>query len=337
MEHIVKQIKKGAKHTRLTAMEKAEMRNVLVRHVKANPVSNDVLLARGIPSSFFNINNFRNKKGISILVIGGLLMGGTVSFAAESTVPGDALFNVKVYVNENVRGAVAVTSKAKAEWEVKLVERRLEEVEKLAMTPDVPPEVQQIAEQNLEHYSERVKNRIEKFDDDEDDEDAIEVASNLSEVFNAHEQVLLAMNVPATATTTVVIATSTPVAIVQSQSVSNESIKGTIKKVQGARGDAEKKHKELKEKYSKEKIEKEEKVATEALQKEESRMKPSKSRASDNNRKQKDERKEEFRSTVTTEQATSTPSVLETPEQKKEENKKIEEIRKVEDKDDDND
>lgn len=334
MEHIVKQIKKGAKHTRLTAMEKAEMRNVLVSYAKTHPVSNEVLFARGLPSPF-NINNFRNKKGISILVIGGLLMGGTVSFAAESTVPGDALFTVKVYVNENVRGAVAVTSKAKAEWEVKLVERRLEEVEKLAMTPEVTPEVQQIAEQNLEHYSERVKNRIEKFDEDEDDEDAIEVASNLSEVFNVHEQVLLSMNVPAIATTTVVIATSTPVAIVPS--VNNDSIKGTIKKVQGARGDAEKKHKELKEKYSKEKIEKEEKVATEALQKEESRTKPSKSRASDNNRKQKDERKVEIRSTVTSTQATSTSSVLETSEPKNEENKKIEEIRKVEDKDDDND
>lgn len=334
MENIIKKIKKGAKHTRLSVVEKAEMRNVLVRHVKANPVDSAVLNALGIPSPF-NINNFRNKKGISILVIGGLLMGGTVSFAAESTVPGDALFTVKVYVNENVRGAVAVTSKAKAEWEVKLVERRLEEVEKLAMTPDVPPEVQQIAEQNLEHYSERVKNRIEKFDEDEDDEDAIEVASNLSEVFNVHEQVLLSMNVPATATTTVVIATSTPVSVVPS--VNNDSIKGTIKKVQGARGDAEKKHKELKEKYSKEKIEKEEKVATEALQKEESRTKPSKSRANDNNRKQKDERKEQIRSTVTSAQATSTPSVSETPEPKNEENKKIEEIRKVEDKDDDND
>lgn len=334
MENIIKKIKKGAKHTRLSAIEKAEMRNVLVRHVKVNPVDSAVLNARGIPSPF-NINNFRNKKGISILVIVGLLMGGTVSFAAESTVPGDALFTVKVHVNENVRGVVSVTSKAKAEWEVKLVERRLEEVEKLAMAPDVTPEVQQIAEQNLERYTERVKNRIEKFDDDEDDEDAMEVASNLSEVFNVHEQVLLAMNVPATTTTTVVIATSAPVAVVPS--VSNESIKGTLKKVQGARGDAEKKHKELKEKYRKEKIEKEEKVTTEALQNEEPRTKPSKSRVENRDRKQKDERKEQIRSTVTTEQDTSTPSVSETPEPKKEENKKIEEIRKDEEKEDDHD
>lgn len=327
MEHIIKQIKKGAKHTRLTAMEKAEMRSVLVRHMKANPVDSAVQSARGIQSPFFNINNFRNKKGISILVIGGLLMGGSVSFAAESTVPGDALFNVKVYVNENVRGAVAVTSKAKAEWEVKLVERRLEEVEKLVMTPNTLPEVQQVAEKNLERYTERVKNRIEKFDDDEDGDDAVETASKLSDAFNVHEQALVVMSAN--------VGTTTPVTSVTV--VSNESVKDTLKKVQDARGDAEKKHKELKEKYKKEKVEESVKVETKKATQTKTTTKDSKPRNSDSNRKENDERKEELRSTVTAEQATSTPSVLETPEPKKEENKKREEIRRDEEKDDDND
>lgn len=254
-------------------------------------------------------------------------MGGSVSFAAESTVPGDALFTVKVYVNENVRGAVAVTSKAKAEWEVRLVERRLEEVEKLAIIPNVLPEIRQVAEENLENYSKRVKNRIEKFEEDEDDEDALQTASNLSNVFNAHEQVLVVMSAS--------VATTTPVA--SAPVVRNESVKDTLKKVQGARGDAEKKHKELKEKYNKEKVEESVKIETKKPTSTTTTTKDSKPRNSDSNRKQKDERKEELRSTVTTEQATSTPSILETPEPKKEENKKREEIRKVEDKDDDND
>ena len=249
-------------------------------------------------------------------------MGGTVSFAAENTVPGDALFTVKVHVNENVRGVVAVTSKAKAEWEVRLVERRLEEVEKLAMVPNVTIEVQQVAEQNLEHYSKRVKNRIEKFEEDEDDEDAMETASNLSEVLNAHEQVLVVMSANVATTTSVA---SAPV-------VNNGSARGTLKKVQDARGDAEKKHNELKEKYDKEK----------AIQKNSQPVKgpvnTSKTGSdSKKDRKQKDERKEEIRSTVNTEDS---PTIRATEIQKeaiKTEDKNRVEANREESKSDDND
>lgn len=336
MENIIKKIKKVAKHTRLSVAEKAEMRSVLVRHAKTHPVSNEVLVARGLPSTFFNINNFRNKKGISILVIGGLLMSGSVSLAAENTVPGDVLFPVKVRVNENVRGAVAITSKAKAEWEVRLVERRLEEVEKLAMTPGVLPEAQQVAEKNLERYSERVKNRISKFEEDEDEEDAIETALSLSDVYSIHEQVLVSMNVPSVATTTVTIATTTQVITVPS--ARTESIKYTLKKVQGARGDAEKKHKDLKEKYKKEKVEEVEIGEQENLSQAKEQTKSSRTR-SDNkkDRKQKEERKEEVRSTVVSQEDTTIVSSEMQNEVKKLEDKKKVETHMETPKVDDND
>ncbi|HBB43880.1 MAG: hypothetical protein UW27_C0017G0078 [Parcubacteria group bacterium GW2011_GWA1_44_13] len=334
MENIIKKIKKGAKHTRLSLVEKAEIKSVLVRHMKANPVDSSVLNARGIPSHF-NINNFRNKKGISILIIGSLLMGGTVSFAAENTVPGDALFTVKLHVNETVRGVVAVTPKAKAEWEVKLVERRLEEVEKLAMTPDALPEIQQVAERNLENYAGRVKTRIEKFDEDEDGEDAVETASRLSKVYNSHEQVLFEMNSNASfVATSTITATVTPV--VAKPSVKNEKNNTTLKKVQVARDDAEKKHKELKEKYSKDKVVESAKIESVNKPVKPPKVESSKSRSS--NKKPSYNRTEEIRSTVTTAKATSTPSAAETKvESKKEENISREETNARDSKEDDKD
>ncbi|MFZ2303580.1 MAG: hypothetical protein WAV98_02185 [Minisyncoccia bacterium] len=331
MEHIIKQIKKGAKHTRLSASEKAEMRSALVRHMRLNPVNSSVRTSRNVPS-LFNINNFRNKKGISILAIGSLLMGGTVSFAAENTVPGDKLFAVKVYVNEAVRGAVSVTPKAKAEWEVKLVERRLEEVEKLAIAPNVLPEVQLVAERNLERYAERVKNRIDKLDEDEDDEEALQTALSLSEVFSAHEQVLLGLNANTAVTA---IATTTLVANVPT--ANDVSIKDALKKVQGARGDAEKKHKELEKKYSKEKDEKDSKVSTETLQQGQTKTKPPKNNAENRDSKQNDARKEEIRSTVST-KTTSTNKVSEQQKEPKEEKENSrEKTRDRDSKEDDND
>lgn len=323
MENIIKKIKNGAKHTRLSAVEKAEMKSVLVRHMKLSPVNSSVLLTRGIPSPF-NINNFRNKKGISILVIGSLLMGGSVSFASENAVPGDALFPVKVHVNENVRGAVAVTPKAKAEWEVRLVERRLEEVEKLATTQNVTPVVQQIAEDNLAQYTKHVEDRIAKFEEDEEDEDAMETASKLSEVFNTHEQVLAGLS--ANAVSAEVVATTTVKVVVPSvaaRSSSREQSKNTLKKVQGARDGAEKKHKELVEKYSKERAEKADAETVQPLPQVQVEAKSIKTRTENNSRKVKEKRTEEIRSTVNREEV-SAPDVVNPQEETHNEAPKVE-------------
>lgn len=251
MEHIIKQLRNGAKHARLSSVEKEEMKSELFHYVKANPVN----IQYSIPSPF-NIYNFRNKKSISALVLGGLLMGSSVSFAAENTVPGDVLFPVKIHVNEAVRGATAVTQKAKAEWEIRLVERRLEEVEKLAVVHNVPVEIRQIAEQNLEHYTERVKNRIAKFENDEDVEDALGTALLFSEVLNTHERTISELGdndddlAISTSTSTYRITTS----VDDMSHIGAEPIRDAIEKIREVRGDAERKHKDLKKKYHREDV-----------------------------------------------------------------------------------
>ncbi|MFZ2832126.1 MAG: hypothetical protein WAZ40_03150 [Minisyncoccia bacterium] len=252
MEHIIKQIKKGAKHTRLSLEEKAEMRSALVLHMQVNPVLPGVHSVRFVRSPF-SIRNLRNKKGVSILVIGGLLMSGSVSFAAEGAVPGDVLFPIKVHVNEPVLGAVAVTPKARADWQVRLVERRLEEVEKISVMPDVSPEVRQVAEQNLASYTEEVEAKISKFDNDDDGDNALQTASRLSNVYNAHEKILSRMNKSTVATTTLEVQATTTLEVVatSTQSFKKEGMNKTLEKVRGAQNTAEKKRGELKKKYEK--------------------------------------------------------------------------------------
>ena len=272
MENIIKQLKNGSKHARLSASEKAEIKSALFRHVKANPVS----IPRAIPSPFNIKSHFifartsresglsrtllasRNIKSISVLVLGGLLMGSSVSFAAENTVPGDTLFPIKIHVNETVRGAVAVTQKEKAEWEIRLVERRLEEFEKLAVTQNVPVEVRQIAEQNLEHYAERVKNRIAKFENDEDSEDALGTASSFLDVLNDHERSISELEDKDGDDDSIgVISTSThriTTLADDTSRVDNKSIRDAVEKIREVRGDAERKHKDLKKKYHREDV-----------------------------------------------------------------------------------
>lgn len=267
MDNINKQFKKGAKDVCLSVEEKAAMKHALLRHMEANPVRNGVLTrlhsrgANGIPSPF-SVNNLRNKKTMPIFLIVGLLMSGSVSFAAENTVPGDILFPVKVHVNENVRSAIVVTPKAQAAWDVQLVERRLQEVEKLASHDKASPKAQEAAKRNLERYMERAKRDIEKFEDEDEGEHAVLTASQLADLLRAHEYVLVGLSLQgATATSTASVATSTmsvattTTGVVASTTtainpqMSKESFKDILKLLKESRKDAEKHHKELKHKF----------------------------------------------------------------------------------------
>lgn len=258
MEHIIKQLKEAAKNTRLSPIEKAAIKSQLLHYAKMHPLNVPNSLTPAVPSPFFSINNFRNKRSISVLVMGGLLMGSSVSFAAEGAVPGNILYPVKVRINENVRGAVTITPKAKAEWEIRLVERRLEEVEKLAVTPGVSSEVRKIAQENLSAYTQKVKDHIAKFEDDDDSENALATAELLVGTLRTHESVIV--NISAVvgsvfgenATTTIMGAETVGTSESVGAQDDTDSLHEIISKLHETRGEVEEKHRQLKKKYHRE-------------------------------------------------------------------------------------
>lgn len=92
-------------------------------------------------SSFQSISFIRFQPAAVALVLA-LFLGVGTSYAAEGTLPGDALYPVKIHVNEPVQGALAVSTEAKADWNVSLATRRLEEAETLGREGRLTPEVQ---------------------------------------------------------------------------------------------------------------------------------------------------------------------------------------------------
>lgn len=64
---------------------------------------------------------------IPIILILTLAVSGGVSVVADSSLPGDVLYPIKIGVNENVASFLAMTSEAEARWAVRRAERRLEE------------------------------------------------------------------------------------------------------------------------------------------------------------------------------------------------------------------
>ena len=192
MRNLFKQLKKGSREVRLTTEEKNVMRQTLMQFARQNPVvrTSQARKSRGIPSPYSFMRKARGFKAVTATVIGGLLIGGTVSFAAEGVLPGNVLYPVKTQVNERVRGLVAVTPQAKAGWDIALVERRLSEMKEVGMLESVPPETKEVARENVMKYTERAQKRITELDDN-DDERALAAAENLARVLQTHETIFL--------------------------------------------------------------------------------------------------------------------------------------------------
>src|SRR3989344_5959660 len=132
MQNNSKQSNKNIPDWELAASEKVHMREGLLLFIKRHPV----MYARAQRLHLWSnvINNFKlsSLKPMPIFIVLALLLGGGVTFGAERALPGDALYPVKIHINEQVRGFAIVTSEGRANWESNVASRRLEEAEKLA-------------------------------------------------------------------------------------------------------------------------------------------------------------------------------------------------------------
>ena len=192
MNKELKQFIEELKSVNLESEEKIEIRNFLFSFIEkkpANYVSKEILerlkkQRQNILSSY--VLSFYKKPMLAIIIPIIIAISGGVSVAAENSLPGDFLFPVKVKVNEEIRSVVALTPKAKAKWEIKVVERRLEEAEKLSAEGRLKAEVSAKIEENFKAHSDRVQERIAEFKA----EDRAEVSSNFETSLNAHEAIL---------------------------------------------------------------------------------------------------------------------------------------------------
>jgi len=121
------------RHISLTERERLDMRSRLESYIDFHtpvnaPHRGAVMHA---PRSFFT-GHFRWMQGVAAFVLV-IVVGTSTSFAAEKSIPGDALYAIKVSINEPVRVALAVSPKSKATVATELVQRRLEEATQLAV------------------------------------------------------------------------------------------------------------------------------------------------------------------------------------------------------------
>lgn len=136
------------------------------------------------------------------IIIATLLAGGGTAFASQGSLPGDALYPVKL-MTEDIQTAVTWNPGNKVELGAKFANRRLTEIQKLQQrlknkNQEISPEMIEKAFEQAEKKLEKVQERIAQMEEGQQKDKALGAASKLEEALRTHEQILsdLAGEVP---------------------------------------------------------------------------------------------------------------------------------------------
>ncbi len=155
------------KNIRMTDEEK--------KHIFENVVNSPVSPYQGVASPFqfqfirsvFQGRHLRAVQYVSIACLILLLSGSGVGFAAKGTLPGNALYGVKVNVLEPVNLFFKLSAESRAKYESSLVSARLEEAETLAAKGELDDKSEERLSNLLENHTSALNNYRAKLPTDE--------------------------------------------------------------------------------------------------------------------------------------------------------------------------
>ena len=176
-DELEKIFKKG-QEIRLNSSEKEKMRDFVISYARRN--------TKRQTFSIFSV--LRSVPAILSFVI---IFGGIgISFAAERALPGDILYPVKVGVNEEARGLVAISDEKKVKWLATVAERRIEETEMLVKENRFDSASKEKIEKNFGENTKKLEEKLRSIAEKNDSERAEEVSRNLEDALERHEEVL---------------------------------------------------------------------------------------------------------------------------------------------------
>lgn len=186
------EIIKSLKSIRLTDDEKLRIRRNLLASMENSAVRQDGK-ARHIErlGAFLTLIFRRKYMFAALFLVIAVALSGGVSYAAQNSLPGDALYGVKIQVNEKVRTAFAFSDEAKAKVETSLATERLEEAEELAVEGRLDSETSARIAENFAAHAERVQARIADFESRGNLETAADLGSNFEVSLRAHAKILV--------------------------------------------------------------------------------------------------------------------------------------------------
>ena len=124
----------------------------------------------------------------SILIV--CIAGTSVSYAAESAMPGDLLYPVKMHVNEPIEMSMARTPETRAKVAAKHAETRLHEAEMLAQNSSLGMETQKMLAEEIQRNIEAVQREVVTLIETEDVTAAGSIGVSLEATIGAHTKLL---------------------------------------------------------------------------------------------------------------------------------------------------
>lgn len=157
-ENNLEKILSEAQNINLSNEEKLSIKNVIISHVQNTPIVQKPVKS---PFSSFNLLTFRALYTIPVALFVFVMAGAGTSYVAQSSLPGDALYPVKLNVNENFESLMAVSPEAKADIDLKQVSTRLDEAEALNVSGNLTEVKSQALQANFSKKVESLNKNIE--------------------------------------------------------------------------------------------------------------------------------------------------------------------------------
>jgi hypothetical protein len=191
MNNLEKKFNEFSGNVRLTDAEKNAMREYLLEYQALRPVRIDATARQERQATISPLAFFSFKKPMPVLAALMLFLAGSVgvSAAAENALPGDALYPVKVSVNERVGAAFALSDEAKASYDTALADTRLAEAETLAEEGRLSTTTEANLAASFSANADSAEGHIAKLESDAPDAAAVS-RTKLDAVFAAHAAIL---------------------------------------------------------------------------------------------------------------------------------------------------
>lgn len=129
----------------------------------------------------------------SLLIAVVIAFSTSVSVMAQSALPGDFLYPVKIHVNENVEAALHVSASSRARFEAERLENRLDEAAKLAAAGRLQGDVKNGVSGDIALQLERFQSRAAELAAGGESDDALDLHSQVESDLLANAAVLSAL------------------------------------------------------------------------------------------------------------------------------------------------
>lgn len=125
---------------------------------------------------------------IFLVVIG--MVGGTLSFSARGSLPGEVLYPYKIQVNERIEDFVAHTNEAQARWNLATLQERLDEARTLAKRGEFDAGAQAQVTDSIQTHVQTLTKLIETLQKDGAHMEASLLASNIYQTLSTEAQMV---------------------------------------------------------------------------------------------------------------------------------------------------